>query len=101
MRMTAAEGVSSPKRGINSGGSNSDGGSSTPVARRGDEDEGERGGVLSWLVKERMGGGVKKGRGSDEAALLYRRVDAALCEWGPARDGATRRRGGGGPRPDQ
>jgi hypothetical protein len=86
MRMTVAGGVISMKRGRNgSGGSNSDGGSGAPVARRGHEDEGERGGVL---VKERRGGG-EKGCNDDEADLLYQRDSAARRVWGSARDGTV------------
>jgi hypothetical protein len=54
MRTMAARGVSSPKRGSN--------GSGASVTRCGHEDEGERGGVLMWPVKERMGGGEKRAR---------------------------------------
>jgi hypothetical protein len=66
MRTMVAGGVSSLKRGRNgSGVSNSDGGNDAPVARCGHVDEGERGGVLAWPVKERNGGGGEKGCGGD------------------------------------
>jgi hypothetical protein len=81
VRTTLAGGVSSPKRGRNGGGgSNSDGGSSALVARCGHEDEGERGGVLARLVKERKG---EKKRG------------VAVTRW-PSYTGAAVRCGGSG-----
>jgi hypothetical protein len=82
-RMIATGGVSSPKRGRNGSGSNSNGGSDAPVTRRGHEDEGG----------ENMG--EKKGCGNDEATLFYQCGGAVWREWGPARDGATQRGGGG------
>jgi hypothetical protein len=82
-RMIVTGGVSSPKRGRNGGGSNSNGGSGAPVARRGHEDKGGE------------NRGEKKGRGNDEATLFYQCGGAVWREWGPARDGATRRGGGG------
>jgi hypothetical protein len=59
-------GVSSPKRGRNGGGSNSDGDSGAPIARCKHEDKGERGGVLARSVKEKNGGG-----GAAMGSVLY------------------------------
>jgi hypothetical protein len=81
--MMVAGGVSSPKRGRNGGGSlNSDGGSGAPIARHEHEDSGERGGVLARPVKERMGGGGRKGTATMGGTLYNGAGEGRLRESG-------------------